>query len=451
MANLTIKNIGPVSTVNISLNKVNIIIGPQSSGKSTICKIACYCSWVEKRICINQSFDDFLEDNFFERELVRFHKMEGYLSDESSFEYESDVLKLSYSHKVGKPSFEWKDRYGFKRSKIAYIPSERNLVSAIDNWMEVKFRNNNIRNFMVDWYEARDTYTSSNPLSILDLGVEYYYDENNFGDVVRLKKQEKLIKLTNTSSGLQSIIPLQSVAEYLSSHIYKAEIPVSISELSKNQTLASKIFEDKYQASEITLPQSGESQSIYISAEKDIKWELREVKDSDKFTIQKPNKDDSLKIFQSEEAEQEYQKTIRNFTKIQYTKLFIEEPEQNIFPATQRDLIYYFLELVQRNDLHTLFLTTHSPYIINALNNCLIGYLVQDEIADDEKEDLKSNASWINPQSVSVYEVTDSGSLQNIQTERGTISKHYFNRVMNEILDEYYDMLEFLKPESNEE
>ena len=52
MAQLIIKNIGPIKDVDITLNKVNVIIGPQSSGKSTINKIACYCTWVEKKVSL---------------------------------------------------------------------------------------------------------------------------------------------------------------------------------------------------------------------------------------------------------------------------------------------------------------------------------------------------------------------------------------------------------------
>ena len=60
MEHLKINQIGAIKSVDIDLNKINVIIGPQSSGKSTICKIACYCSWVEKRICLSQSFEYFL-------------------------------------------------------------------------------------------------------------------------------------------------------------------------------------------------------------------------------------------------------------------------------------------------------------------------------------------------------------------------------------------------------
>ena len=43
MAHLIIKNIGPINEVEFDLNKINIFMGPQSSGKSTIAKIVSYC------------------------------------------------------------------------------------------------------------------------------------------------------------------------------------------------------------------------------------------------------------------------------------------------------------------------------------------------------------------------------------------------------------------------
>ena len=45
MAHLIIKNIGPINEVEFDLNKINIFMGPQSSGKSTIAKIVSYCGW----------------------------------------------------------------------------------------------------------------------------------------------------------------------------------------------------------------------------------------------------------------------------------------------------------------------------------------------------------------------------------------------------------------------
>ena len=38
MNTITIRNVGPIKDVTLDLNKVNVIMGPQSSGKSTIAK-----------------------------------------------------------------------------------------------------------------------------------------------------------------------------------------------------------------------------------------------------------------------------------------------------------------------------------------------------------------------------------------------------------------------------
>ena len=130
-----------------------------------------------------------------------------------------------------------------------------------------------------------------------------------------------------------------------------------------------------------------------------------------------------------------------------FSSIIIEEPEQNLYPKTQRDLIYYMLKLLNGKERdHKLLLTTHSPFILYALNNCMMGYLVKDNMPKEEQSDLKSNQSWIDPKSVSVWEIEEyKGTLKSIQDEKtGTISKNYFNSIMNEVMDEYYEMLNHL-------
>ena len=58
---LIIKNIGPIKDIELSISKVNIFMGQQSSGKSTIAKILSFCNWVEKDISFHQSFQKYLD------------------------------------------------------------------------------------------------------------------------------------------------------------------------------------------------------------------------------------------------------------------------------------------------------------------------------------------------------------------------------------------------------
>lgn len=48
MRKLVIHHIGPVKHVDLVLKRINVVIGPQSAGKSCILKVACFCAWAEK-------------------------------------------------------------------------------------------------------------------------------------------------------------------------------------------------------------------------------------------------------------------------------------------------------------------------------------------------------------------------------------------------------------------
>jgi hypothetical protein len=429
-----------------------VIIGPQSSGKSTICKIACYCSWVEKKVCLNQSFAFFEKNGTFHAELVRFHKLKGYFRDDSYIEYESDVIRFTYTHKEGVPAFEWRNRYGYKRGKIAYIPSERNLIAAIRNWFEVKFEDNNIRNFMIDWTDARKTYTEQSPLPILKLGVRYYFDEASERDLVLVDNNGTTLDLTNTSSGLQSVIPLEVVAEYMMARLYNSkESHLSVNDERLDQFLAGKIYDDLFKPDKIVFPAEGGTQELPISTNGNWTTSPEEVPQTKQTTISIRTTGSYIRFFKSEEDRKNHLMVVNQMLTVQHTKLYIEEPEQNIFPETQRDILYYFLQLAGTKEDHGLFITTHSPYILLALNNCILGYLVKDKMPEEERNELKSFQACVDPALVSAYEITSEGTLRSIQNERTrTVGKHYFNRISNGIMDEYYDMLNYLEMDSDE-
>ena len=140
---------------------------------------------------------------------------------------------------------------------------------------------------------------------------------------------------------------------------------------------------------------------------------------------------------------------ISHFTKTNYSSLFIEEPELNLFPSTQKELLYFIINAIKEKE-HNLFLTTHSPYILYSLNNCIMGWLVKDNMPNDIANSLESHNSWINPKLISVWQIKD-GEIFSIQEPHtNSIGKHYFNEIMNETMDEYYTMLNYFTPNSNE-
>ena len=54
-----------------------------------------------------------------------------------------------------------------------------------------------------------------------------------------------------------------------------------------------------------------------------------------------------------------------------YTFMIIEEPEENLFPVTQYELVKHVFQSLNGNADNSVVITTHSPYILTAINNLI--------------------------------------------------------------------------------
>ena len=62
----------------------------------------------------------------------------------------------------------------------------------------------------------------------------------------------------------------------------------------------------------------------------------------------------------------------------------VEEPEQNLFPASQIETIKYLVSCLNSNKKNSLLITTHSPFVLSALNNFIFAAkLSSDEIPEN--------------------------------------------------------------------
>ena len=71
----------------IELKRMNVILGLQSSGKSTMLKVACFCDWMERQIVLTQDPNRYCKPDFFVHNLETFHKLEGFWQDDSYIRY----------------------------------------------------------------------------------------------------------------------------------------------------------------------------------------------------------------------------------------------------------------------------------------------------------------------------------------------------------------------------
>lgn len=414
---ITIKKVGAISQIAIELNKINVFMGEQSSGKSTIAKIITQCRWTEKEIAIEQSFEKYTNSpSCFVEKLESFHNMQGYFNEESEICFESETLIFTAT----KNSFHvsWKDKYNYKRSKIAYIPSER-TIAILPEIEKLELPNNYLKSFLFEWLNARKGYARKE-IPLLDIGVKYYFSESARENHIAGANNSYDILLSNTSSGLQSITPLVVISDYLTSQLYKHDYHQSF----EQNELEMKI--DRMLLNDLVFNQIyGKSFADGEEFEEALKNLNEKIEQHDEIV---------LKCLANRNDVRE------NLFKIQSSNLIIEEPEQNLFPATQKALIYFFLDCIYRNPMHKLTLTTHSPYVLYAINNCIMSALVEGKLPEDEKEKLDCIKLKIQPSDISIYEIVD-GDVKCIQQEDGLIGDNFFDAQMQKVMDEFYLML----------
>lgn len=378
MATIQIKNLGPIKDTGlINLTDVLLVIGRQSSGKSTFMKVLCFCRWIEKKIMT--SFDNTIQaythNKRFTRELKQFHRIdEMYFKEDTEIIYDGDVVTISLTGvdqnaKINRKLEAWEDRYN---SKLSYIPAERNLVSAVQNindTYKAKERDS-IFNFIQEWYEAKDTYGSDNKLTLSLTDDFKYYSDNGLDYVVL--PNGKPITSFYASSGVQSIMPIDVMTDYIMGVVGKV-VKFSMTDLMNR---------------------------LMESLDTDVRNEI---------------------VHGAHEVTEEELAPIREKMKYQSAQLFIEEPEQNLYPDAQRKLVQNLirhLKAVKSIGKHRsmVVLTTHSPYVLSILNVLIAdAAAVEKKPGDERLKDVVDESTLLPTNAFSAYFINKDGVFEDIK------------------------------------
>lgn len=391
MKHLVIKNVGPIKNVDIELNRFNFVIGPQSSGKSTVAKILSACMWLEKEVVTTRN-DKAISNGVEFRNLIEsFHKMEGYFEDNSVIEFETENITISYSN--GDFRVERKESENYHREKICYIPAERNMVT-LPELQGYEFGQTNLRSFLFDWFKAREFYGPENKTDVMDLGVKYFYDSKQVKQKDRIEHvngKTYSISLTSASSGLQSVVPLLVMLQYYTEEYFRSYAKWTSYEINeKERHILLSLIDEMLEKNKLGL--SKENRSVFFER-----------------MITRHKKENELLY-------NDFKKNFGRLTVPQKSTFIIEEPEQNLYPDTQMTLLNLLVTLCQGERKHGFTVTTHSPYILNQLNLLFKRFDVDakdgvglnwDEVSvwtieDGEMRDLKlRNAHLVNPEYLS--------------------------------------------------
>ena len=406
MSKIKIKYFGPIKKGYlenngwIEIKRTTVFIGNQGSGKSTIAKLISTFIWIEKALVRGDyNIEWFERKNRLKNRFLNYHRLENYLSSDNSLsenteiEYVGEAYDIKY--KNGDLSVKKIPNSKYSLSQIMYVPAERNFIAYVKSSKELKLSSESLKEFLTEYDNAKKTIKKEISLPINDAYVEY----DKLNDIVNVKTSAYKVKLNEASSGFQSLVPLFLVSEYLSKTVKK------IGE--NNESMTTKEMER-------------------------FKKEIENILSNNDLTEEQ--KRIAISVLSS------------RFNKTSFINI-VEEPEQNLFPTSQWQLLKSLLKFNNSTDKNKLIITTHSPYIINFLSIAIQADYLKNQIKSNQKLQEKLNAvipltSAVNSKEVSIYQFDEKeGVIMKLRDYEGIPSdSNYLNNSLKEA-NELFDKL----------
>ena len=359
---LNIRHFGPIKDAQVTFNRFTIFVGPQGSGKSTIAKLYSMFLWLEKCLIRGTLKKEYVvQYSRFRKVYCGYHRLASYFHEETEIVFDGWSYRFVYTD--SRLQIIHKDDTLTNVVKVMYVPAERNFLSSLDNLSGLKSLPPSLHTFKEEYVDACKAYGSGFNIPIND--VRFDYDRLN--NVSWLSGKGFRIRLSDASSGFQAVLPLLLVTRYLT-HLVGSRHEDAPSYLN---------FDEKEK----------------------LNKEVREIIE---------NKDYTPEVRSAALAALSLKFAYSGFVNI------VEEPEENLYPDSQKSVVFSLLEDTNFENSNRLVMTTHSPYIINYLTIAIKGGELKRRADKDDEilnklNELVPLESCIISEDISIYEMSDGG------------------------------------------
>jgi predicted ATPase len=403
MSKIRIKNFGPIKEGYLDDNgwldvkKVTVFIGNQGSGKSTVAKLISMMTWMEKAIFQGVIKNDDLDTNnrFFKE--IKYQRIDDYFQKDTEIAYVGSASTFHYEHSMFRVLRANNNSYVLP--KIMYVPAERNFLSSVDRPDKLKNLPSVHFTFNDEYDKAKSYFAKGVKLPISNTSFEY--DQLNKIAYVVGEHRDYKLRLSEASSGYHSLVPLFLVSKNLSEGLAREENP-AVREKS-----------------------------------------LEEQKKLDR-EIQNILNDKSL----SSELRNAYLRQLNAKIKAGCFINIVEEPEQNLFPASQWELLKSLLEFNNMNVGNKLVMTTHSPYLVNYLTLAVKAGELKNKLTNKqtkhELDEVVPLSSTIDSDELAIYELNEQdGTIKKLEMYDGLPSdENELNEELGETNELFAQLLE---------
>lgn len=381
MRTIQVKYIGPISdSGQLDITPITLFCGRQGSGKSTLAKLISSCLWLEKGLVKGDMTIKYITNySRFKKELCGYHQLTEFFTAQSFLCYESDFFVFTYSD--GRFYVKEKDKEHFLMPKIMYVPAERNFMVAVEHAERIKKLPASLQTLQDEYLRALKAMKGVASLYVNDANIQY----DKLNKVTWIVGDGFKTKANQAASGFQSIAPLVLVSDYLAKMV-------------NNET---------------TLVMSVEERNV-------LRKEILKIQSNKKYT-------DEMKTLLLE--------SLNSKLKLDSFWNIVEEPEQNLYPLSQRTVLNVLVKDFNQSPHNGLIITTHSPYILNYLTlNIKAGMMAEkQEDRVDKIKEIVPQTSWLKADQVTVYEIRNDGTVSSLEKYEGMPSDdNYLNNALAE-------------------
>ena len=409
MSKIRIKNFGPIKEGYLEddgwldIKKVTVFIGNQGSGKSTVAKVFSTLSWMEKSINRGDIRREEISFKMF-HDYFEYQGINSYFQPDTYIEYSGNKCHIKYDKKENLVIVELVKKKNYFVPKIMYIPAERNFLSTIKDAFEVKGLPEHLFTFAEELRKAQKQLKGK-PIELPIHNYRYEYDELSESSFVLGPGHR--VNLLQASSGFQSTIPLFLVSRHLTNLT-----PIKDIIIRENMSVTQ------------SLRMNEEIVSIALNN-----------------SISDETKQKSIKKIQSKYIN-------RCFINI------VEEPEQNLFPSSQRFMLISLCSYNNRNVANKLIITTHSPFIISYLTLAVKAHFLKNKLSFEsiyKLNGLKAKLSkivplgaTIKPGDIAIYEFEEKTGTIKIRENYQDLpsDENKLNEMMEETNELFAQLLE---------
>lgn len=377
-----IKNFGPIEDISINLKRINIFIGEQGVGKSTIAKLySCMQDvFLHFLIIINSEEEKIrtifqrygIHTYFNENTYVEFHTLAGYVikyneqkytlthpsfSEEQIKGHVVNLLYQSMLHSLKGAGLSSEEEFGRlpeKEKEILvsnirtsfYLPAERGLVGCVSNSLSsIIMAKVPIPKVLLEYLSFFEKAKNEYPEYEISF-LKMKFKASNEDDKILLDNKE--VEFKYCSSGIQSIVPMLMIMDYC--------------------------------------------------------------------------------------LKQDY-----------FNCFALEEPEMNLFPTNQLELVRYIISKInQDKGIENLIITTHSPYILSILNISILAGKILNRfpMLDDEVSSILKKEYHLKSSEIEVFslgkDVNDGIECKSIfDSNTGLIQGNYLDAVSSIISSDF--------------